>query len=323
MEDMMQHNHTIVTKQHELGYQQGNETKMILGYLNYLAPPTKYEEGVFSGILISELNQPETYLWLDQKEHSEIENLLTRVEFNRSSYTYFFCKVDMSYRVQSWRLIKSPLLLWQLNELFAHCYLPEDVLQLIAIGNKLGSQRFYEFFWQCLGDLEFIRAFVSIPASKSHHHAFPGGLLQHSIECVNIVESNLKLIFEMSQNEKEATLLAALFHDAGKVKTLSLDEHTQLGKIMDHEAFTLTALSEGLGQLQKSWCQGATVLQYLLTWTEKKGFCKFVGGNVLKMADHLSTSYSLYKQGFSKKPKHHFFAPIKVGSSVKYVNRLP
>jgi hypothetical protein len=320
---MMPHKEPVDVFQKDSESQSAEQTKTVLGYLNLAVPMTSYKNYGLGSVLVSMLNEPETYVWLDQKDYCELRRQLDQHELNRNSFTYFFCKVDMSYRVQSWRLIKSPLLLWQLNELFAHCYLPEDVLQLIAIGNKLGSQRFYEFFWQCLGDLEFIRAFVSIPASKSHHHAFPGGLLQHSIECVNIVESNLKLIFEMSQNEKEATLLAALFHDAGKVKTLSLDEHTQLGKIMDHEAFTLTALSEGLGQLQKSWCQGATVLQYLLTWTEKKGFCKFVGGNVLKMADHLSTSYSLYKQGFSKKPKHHFFAPIKVGSSVKYVNRLP
>ena len=323
MEDMMQHNHTIVTKQHELGYQQGNETKMILGYLNYLAPPTKYEEGAFSGILISELNQPETCLWLDQKEHSEIENLLTRVEFNRSSYTYFFCKVDMNHVVLSWALIKSPLLLWQLHELFNHCYDSEDVLQLIEFGNKLESSNFYHFFWHCLSNLDFIKTFVSIPASKSHHHSFPGGLLKHSVECAHIVESNLKLVTEMSQNEKEATLLAALFHDAGKVKTLVDGDHTQVGKIMDHEKFTLSVLSDSLELLEKSWYQGALAIQYLLTWTEKQGFCKFIGGNVLKMADRLSTSYELHKQGFYKKPDHHFFASVKIGDKVQYVNRLP
>ncbi|GAB6071149.1 hypothetical protein JCM30760_22460 [Thiomicrorhabdus hydrogeniphila] len=320
---MMQHKYSTVQCQDDFGRQTSNQTKTVLGYLNSVTPITYHGNYELGGALVSLLNKPETYLWLDHKEHSEIKSQLARNELSRSNFNYIFCKVDMNYMVQSWVIIKSPLLLWQLNELFSYCYRAEDVLKLIEIGNKLESTDFYDFFWRCLSDLDFIRAFVSIPASKSHHHAFPGGLLQHSIECVNIVESNLELIAEISQNEKEATLLASLFHDAGKVKTLSIGEHTPLGKVMDHEAFTLSVLSDSLGQLQKSWYQGATVLQYLLTWKENQGFCKFVGGNVLKMADRLSTSYSLYKQGFHKKPKHHFFASIQVGKNVKYVNRLP
>lgn len=75
--------------------------------------------------------------------------------------------------------------------------------------------------------LNFIRYVHLLPASESHHHSEPGGLLRHSLE-VALYSVNLTTSYTFAVKEKQeyrvgardaypyASFLAALFHDLGK-----------------------------------------------------------------------------------------------------------
>lgn len=67
-------------------------------------------------------------------------------------------------------------------------------------------------------DKTLMIAFVSIPASKRHHHSYPRGLLTHSLQCALITMQNMSAMNELTQSEREVTLVAALLHDVGKPK---------------------------------------------------------------------------------------------------------
>jgi putative nucleotidyltransferase with HDIG domain len=163
---------------------------------------------------------------------------------------------------------------------------------------------------------------VALPASKRHHHSYPGGLLAHSLECAFIAEQNVGMLTELSTREKEVTILAALLHDIGKTQTLSMDGHTSTGRLIDHELLTLQVLAKPLEVLKKRWPDGAQTLQYLLTWKSSMGFCKFVGGNIIKFADQISTSASLRRMAFQDKPLHYRYASIQKSNYSAYLNRL-
>jgi hypothetical protein len=137
-----------------------------------------------------------------------------------------------------------------------------------------------------------------------------------------MTQQTVESLIDVSRKEKEVAVIAALFHDVGKIKTLGPTQHTSTGRLIDHEKFTLMLLASPLNTLQEYWEQGAETLQYLLTWTDKQGVCRFVSGNAIKMSDRLSTSASLRSMVFKDKPDYFHFAEWSIGSSKLYLNRL-
>lgn len=305
-------------RQHQAA--QDNNSKSVMGYLSILNTETPNSQYCYLGLNTS--NQPTQYFDIEQPLFEAINHQRKQLEVN-NEYLYIWLKLDEANQILKWYLFKLPIMLWEFEPIYQACYQFESLYQLVLFGNNLKSPNLKQFFWRCFKDQALMKSFVSLPASKQHHHSFPGGLLMHSLECAKFVYSNLVLIEGMSQNEIEVTMLAALFHDIGKTHTLGQNQHSDLGRLLDHEQLTLIALADALKELTHYWKQGSYALQYLLTWTEKKGFCKFVGGNFIKMADRASTSLALRKMGFSDKPAHYYFSTLNLGNHNVYMSRLP
>ncbi len=72
------------------------------------------------------------------------------------------------------------------------------------------------------------------PASKLYHHAYKGGLLEHTFRVVQLAREVIKLYPELSQ---DLVLAGAVLHDIGKLKELEgyLSAHnTYLGELLGH-----------------------------------------------------------------------------------------
>lgn len=82
---------------------------------------------------------------------------------------------------------------------------------------------------------ESIRAsLLSAPGAKAIHHAYAGGLLEHTLAIMRICKA-LSLLYP--QVDKEILLVAALFHDLGKAFELSHGisrEYTDAGRLLGH-----------------------------------------------------------------------------------------
>jgi len=262
------------------------------------------------------------YIQVDSEDYTDINQRYENLHLNQNESLYLWIEQNTDGTLLNWRLFKSTLSLEQLFPIYQACYDFESLYQLIELIEGLKIIPLRMFAREVLMDKALITAFVSIPASKRHHHSYPGGLLTHSLECAFITMQNLNAMNELRQSEKEVTIIAALLHDIGKTQTLSIDQHTDLGRLLDHEQFTLLALSEPLKALSSYWCKGAETFQYLLTWKPSMGFCRYVGGNVIKLADQLSTSASLRQMAFDKKPSYYSFSQLKIGQNTHYINRL-
>jgi 3'-5' exoribonuclease len=59
--------------------------------------------------------------------------------------------------------------------------------------------------------------FLSAPAAKSHHHAYVGGLAEHSIEVAEIALALADSKAYAQQIDRDAVIVGALFHDIGKL----------------------------------------------------------------------------------------------------------
>ncbi len=83
-------------------------------------------------------------------------------------------------------------------------------------------------------DKEFVKSFVKHSAAKSVHHGFVGGLLEHTLSVMKLCDF---YCMRYGMLNRDLLLTAALFHDIGKTKELSLfpaNDYTDAGQLIGH-----------------------------------------------------------------------------------------
>lgn len=87
-------------------------------------------------------------------------------------------------------------------------------------------------------------AFVHNPAGMKMHHAYIGGLLQHSIDVADLAVAMAERIEGV---DKDLVITGALLHDIGKIKEISAElgfPYTNAGRFMGHIAMTSMMVQE-------------------------------------------------------------------------------
>lgn len=80
----------------------------------------------------------------------------------------------------------------------------------------------------------FFARFLECPAAQSHHHAYLGGLAEHTVAVSRICLSIAGLY---DQVDRDLLITAALLHDIGKVDELTFDttiDYTDEGRLLGH-----------------------------------------------------------------------------------------
>lgn len=83
-------------------------------------------------------------------------------------------------------------------------------------------------------DKEFTKNFVKHSAAKSVHHGFVGGLLEHTLSVMKLCDFYCT---RYAMLNRDLLITAALFHDIGKTKELSLfpaNDYTDAGQLIGH-----------------------------------------------------------------------------------------
>lgn len=85
-----------------------------------------------------------------------------------------------------------------------------------------------------LDDAEFEKKFKFHSAAKNVHHGFVGGLLEHTLSVVKLCDYYTKMYPLL---HRDLLLTAAIFHDIGKLKELSVfpaNDYTDAGQLLGH-----------------------------------------------------------------------------------------
>ena len=166
------------------------------------------------------------------------------------------------------------------------CPIPGLLQQLAGVVAQFHLPVLRTFVLRVLADNGLAFPFVCVPASLNHHHNQPGGLLLHSLECVWLLSRHR----EFRQTDYELGLAATLFHDIGKIQTMTADhQRTSLGASMDHDKLTLEVLAPHLKWLQAQWPEGGNTLRYLLTWKYSTSIPSYTIANLVACCDRIST----------------------------------
>jgi len=134
-------------------------------------------------------------------------------------------------------------------------YLPQskkdlDKLMNIVYSNIESIKNIYlkKLLKTFFDDQEFVEKFKKAPAATKVHQPYLGGLLEHTVNVVNICETVGSIYKEMN---RDFLIAMAILHDIGKIREYAYDkvlEHTDEGKLLGH----ITIGIEMIGQKIKS-----------------------------------------------------------------------
>lgn len=147
------------------------------------------------------------------------------------------------------------------------CPLPDKAAQLVSAINGIQTEPLKHMIKLVLERRDRLEAFMQLPASQKDHHAYQGGLLEHSLQVAN----NLVAMIEMNEPDlpiemKEVGFVAGLFHDIGKMKIYNLCGYQQpvIG-LIDHDQLTLEICANGLAHLDRVMPDLSMLLRHV--WT--------------------------------------------------------
>ena len=85
-----------------------------------------------------------------------------------------------------------------------------------------------------LADEAFMLRFQTAPAGVKNHHAYRGGLLEHVVQLMQVVQAIAPLYGEL---DRDMLLLGAFLHDVGKIDELTYDRefgYSDEGQLLGH-----------------------------------------------------------------------------------------
>ena len=126
--------------------------------------------------------------------------------------------------------------------------LTRRLVELVRWVNHKGLRQLLEGLF--IRDKEFWEAFRQAPAAKAAHHAYVGGLLEHT---VGVAEAAKAIARCYPQLDGQLLVAGALVHDIGKVRELSLGppiDYTPEGRMLGHLVMGAQMLEERLGRVK-------------------------------------------------------------------------
>lgn len=123
----------------------------------------------------------------------------------------------------------------------ATAYLPRSKQDIAALERRLaevvksiGNEHLRELLLRMFRDQEFREQFRTAPGAKSIHHAYVGGLCEHTVEVVALCERVAEVFPAL---DRDLLLTAAILHDVGKLKELTWDtsfDYSDEGALLGH-----------------------------------------------------------------------------------------
>src|SRR5512139_1655114 len=112
----------------------------------------------------------------------------------------------------------------------------EDALwkELLALVDAIADKHVKELVQAFVQDEDVAARLRRSAAAKTVHHAYPGGLLEHTVSCLKLAH---RLADQYPQVDRDLLVAGAFFHDLGKIRELSGEksvEYTDEGKLVGH-----------------------------------------------------------------------------------------
>lgn len=115
-----------------------------------------------------------------------------------------------------------------------------------------------------LGDRELMNRFKLAPAAKSMHHAYLGGLLEHTLSVASLTNT---ICSHYPELDRDLLLAGAFLHDIGKVEEYTYDlsiDYSAEGRLLGHMILGVDILEQKIRALKNFPEQDAVLLKHLI-----------------------------------------------------------
>lgn len=122
--------------------------------------------------------------------------------------------------------------------------------RLTKVVSSLKDEWVKKLLHAVLSDQEVSTLLMKAPAAKSIHHAYLGGLLEHIMSIVDIMESLAK---HYPFLKRDLLIFGAIFHDIGKIYELSFDSgihYSDRGRLVGHMAIACEMIDEKVREMK-------------------------------------------------------------------------
>jgi 3'-5' exoribonuclease len=137
----------------------------------------------------------------------------------------------------------------------------EELKELAA---KVQNGHLTRLLQHFLTDRVFSRQMREAPAAKSMHHAYLGGLLEHTVSVTRLLE---RLCDHYPNLDRDLLITAGILHDVGKMDELSADiaiDYTDAGRLLGHVVLGAQRVAEKIGQIKGFPLELGLLLQHLI-----------------------------------------------------------
>lgn len=127
---------------------------------------------------------------------------------------------------------------------------PEDMYAALEdiVNQELTYAPWRKFVRLVFHDDDLLENFCIMPAAKTIHHAYRGGLLEHTLSVVMLCQ---RFADQYPELDRQTLIVAALFHDIGKIREFSggiANDYTDDGRLMGHLTLGVLMLEPFLGK---------------------------------------------------------------------------
>jgi len=118
----------------------------------------------------------------------------------------------------------------------------EDIVALAEHVRRIEDKELKQLIDDIFSDAALLHAFLNAPASIKHHHAWPGGLVKHTRE---VMDMAVHISACLIQSERDLVMTACLLHDAGKAFEYQQGGRwlSPRGRLLGHEITLLELFS--------------------------------------------------------------------------------
>jgi 3'-5' exoribonuclease len=136
--------------------------------------------------------------------------------------------------------------------------------RLKALTDSITAPALRSLMDACWNDADLVRRFKRAPAAKKMHHAYLGGLIEHTLSMALLAD---KVAGHYSGVDRDLLIVGAVLHDMGKIRELTYDvaiDYTDEGRLLSHIAIGLEIVQAKIQSLAEFPPEQAALVKHMI-----------------------------------------------------------
>ena len=139
----------------------------------------------------------------------------------------------------------------------------ERLLKLTETIETLYLKNLLKAFWN---DDEFVSKFKRAPAAKKMHHAYIGGLIEHTLSMARLADK-IAEHYQYIGIDRDLLITGAILHDIGKIREFDYKvkiDYSDEGRLLNHIVIGVQMIEEKLGSIKNFPDEQALLIKHMI-----------------------------------------------------------